>query len=114
MRVIERITDTDPTSPTFGQTVDVMGDDAATAPLILSKTAFNKYAAQQLGGFDIFQNIMDQCAASSGAVKFCFTQYNSALTFEKSEVDTFTGIMNSAGIMTSGQRAEILNNWPEA
>lgn len=97
--------------------VNDMGPDiqqSITLPIILSKTAFNKYAAHVLGGMDVFQNIMDACEASTGSVKFCFTQYESAQTFEKSEVAAFTQIMVGGGKMTDDQRDALLDGWPTA
>lgn len=90
--------------------------DPPASPRTLSKTAFQDLAIANLGGGSTgmarFQQIMDASASGTGAVKFCFSRYDAALTFEKSAVDGFTSIMVGASIMTSDEKAAILNNWP--
>jgi len=93
-----------------------------TKPLVLSKTAFQDYAVSQLGGgltgMARFTQIMDATKAStSDAVRFAFARYEAALTFEKTNTDTLTAVMeadNSTGQITSTERAAILDNWPTA
>lgn len=87
-----------------------------TAPILLSKTAFNKYAAGQLGGMARFQDILDAAEASSGTVKFCSTQYESADIFEKSETDAFLHVLNNASpkIIEDAEYAAVIDAWPEA
>lgn len=115
---IQYIHHTDPNDPLYGQTEQVVTADPPTAPLILSKTAFQGHAVSKLGtgttGMARFQEIMDDCAGSaSGAVKFCFSRYEAAQTFEKTAVSNFTAIMVGAGIMQAQERTDVLNGWPE-
>lgn len=92
-----------------------------TTTIVLSKTSFNKFVANVLGagdfmaGADAFQGILAACKAKDDRVGFCFTQYEAADTFEKSEVDLFTTAMVAATpqIMTEQQRTAILAAWPE-
>jgi len=91
--------------------------DAATpAPKVLSKTDFRAFAVTQLGGSTIgmarFQDIMDAAQASSGAVKFCFTQYQDASAVVHADLTLFLGIMLGASIITQQERDGVLNNWP--
>ena len=97
-----------------GTTQTVQHPDPPKSHVIFSKTAFNKYAATQFGSMGRFQDILDASEASTGSVKFCFTQYVAAITFEKSEVEYFTNVMVTATppIMTVAERDAVLNNWP--
>lgn len=85
-------------------------------PMLLSKTAFQDLSVAHLGagmtGMARFQAIMDACAGGSGAIKFCFSRYEAAQTFEKTQVANFTAIMVAAAIMTQAEADAILNNWP--
>jgi len=86
-----------------------------TTELLLSKTSFNKYAATCLGSTARFQQILDDAEAASGDVKFCWTQYQAALTFEKSEVQNFLKILNSTNpkIVADQECSAIMDNWPQ-
>lgn len=87
------------------------------SPRILSKTGFQDYAVSKLGGgqsgMERFTEIMDATRDSaSGAVRFCFARYEAAVTFAKEQVAGFTQVMVGAGVMTSNERASILDGWP--
>lgn len=91
--------------------------EIAPVPRLLSKTAFQDLAVANLGGgtdgMIRFQEIMDECAAGEGVVKFCFSRYEAAVTFEKAAVAQFTSIMVGAGIMEAAERTAVLGDWPE-
>lgn len=101
--------------------VEDLGADAAqqSSARVLSKTAFQDYAVSQLGGgvtgMGRFTDIMDATADSPvSAVRFAYTRYEAAQTFEKSNVAALTQIMAANGTMTAEERTAILENWPEA
>jgi hypothetical protein len=104
-----------------GTTETIDHPDPPSAPLILSKTAFQDYVVSQLGsgatGMARFTEIMDATRDSaSGAVRFAYARYEAALTFEKTNTATLTAIMaadTQAGHLTTDERAAILDNWPE-
>jgi len=106
----------DPNDPLFGETTTSTVPDPPSIPSLLSKTAFQDLAVANLGsgttGMTRFQAIIDACPAGSGAVKFCFSRYEAAVTFEKADVANFTAIMVGASIMTQAEADAILNNWP--
>lgn len=92
------------------------GQDDPATPKVLSKTAFQDLAISNLGGGTTgmarFQAIMDACESGDGAVKFCYSRYEDAKTFEKTAVSSFTQIMVGASIMTTQERDQILAAWP--
>ena len=103
------------TTDNQGNTV-VNNPDGPPIPRVLSKTAFQDHAVSQLGagtiGMARFQAIMDACQAGAGAVKFCFSRYEGANTFEKAKVADFTALMVANALMTANERTAIINNWP--
>lgn len=90
------------------------------APRVLSKTAFQDYAITQLGngltGMARFTTIMDATRDSTNAaVRFAFSRYEAAQTFEKENTATLTAVMaadSTTGHLTDAERAAILDNWP--
>lgn len=89
-------------------------------PSVLSKTAFQDYAVTQLGGgltgMGRFTEIMDATKNSSaGAVRFAYSRYEAANTFEKENTSQLTAVMaadNTEGHLTEQERTAILDNWP--
>lgn len=92
------------------------GPDQPRPPATLEKTDFRAYAVSQLGGgltgMARFQDIMDAAQTATGAVKFCFTQYEDAKTVVLPELIIFLGIMRSANIITQQEHDDVINNWP--
>lgn len=92
----------------------------ASKPRILSKTAFQDYAVTQLGGgltgMGRFTEIMDATRNSSaGAVRFAYSRYEAANTFEKENTSQLTAVMaadTTEGHLTEQERTAILDNWP--
>lgn len=85
-------------------------------PAILGKTQFRSYAVSQLGGgvtgMARVQAIMDATEAATGAVKFCFTQYQDATSCVLADMTTFLAIVLGASIITQDEHDAVLNNWP--
>lgn len=105
-------------NPATGQTTwtDL---DVTYTPLTLSKTAFQDYAVSQLGGIPDgmarFITIMESTKVSaSAAVRFAYARYEAATTFEKTNTAAITQVMVDGGCMTSQERTDILDNWPES
>lgn len=106
----------DPADPLFGTTTEVDLPDPPTAPLVLSKTAFQDLAWAQLGGGTTgmarFNVIMNGCKTGSDVLQAVYDRYQAALTFEKAKVLLFTQIMVPS-VMTQAEANAILNNWPQ-
>lgn len=105
-------------NPNYGQVTTVTVPAPPTFPLLLSSTAFNKYAAGRLAGGGVngmarFMEIMQAGRDAGGAAAFCVNQYDKALTFEKSEVLAFGNVLKGAGCMTQDEVDGILDDWPE-
>ena len=89
-------------------------------PRILSKTAFQDYAVTQLGGglmgMGRFTEIMDATKNSAaGVVRFAYSRYEAANTFEKENTSQLTAVMaadTTDGHLTEQERDAILDNWP--
>ena len=116
MKVITTVTD--PSAPNFGQVTELDLPDPPTSPRVLFKTAFQDYAVSQLGGsvtgMGRFIEIMDATRDSvSAAARFAYARYEAANTFEKSNVELLTGVMEQAGAMLPDERTAIVDNWPE-
>lgn len=106
-------------NPNYGQITTIEVPDPPKYPVLLSSTAFNKYAAGQLAGGGVagmarFMAIMAAGKTAGGAAAFCVNQYEKALTFEKSEVQTFGAVLESAGAMDQAEVDAIIGNWPTA
>lgn len=85
-------------------------------PVTLPKIEFRVHCKDSLGGgtegMARFQEIIDAAAASTGAVKFAYTQYEAAQNFRKSEVADFLTLLEAATIITTQERAAVLDAWP--
>lgn len=88
-------------------------------PKILSKTAFQDLAISALNGGTVgmarFTVIMDATRDSiDPVVRFCFSRYEAAITFEKTNVASLTAIMandTTNGHLTADERTAILTAW---
>lgn len=124
-------TDGDPVRITTGsgavvyQTYTAPG--SISAPLTLSKTAFQDHAvaclmsvnsSTQAQAMARFTAIMEATKTSSdGAVKFAFSRYEAAQTFEKTNTAALTALMaadSTTGHLTTDERTAILDGWPES
>jgi hypothetical protein len=98
---------TNPTPPT-----------PVATPLIMSKTAFNLFGWAQIG-MAAFQKVLEDTRNSAGTTtadyeaRAAVNQYDSALTFEKSQVEQLGLKIKAAGHMTDEQYALMTgDSWP--
>jgi hypothetical protein len=88
----------------------------APVPRTLTKTEFRAYAVSKLGtgltGMARFQDIMDAAQGATGAVKFCFTQYQDAGDILRDDLAGFLDIMVSAKIVTQAEHDAVIGGWP--
>lgn len=86
-----------------------------TRPIPLSKTAFMDLCWANLGGgatgMARFDEILEACRTTPGAIRSACRRYEAADIFEKSNVAQMFAVI--ASVLEEGEADAILNNWPE-
>lgn len=83
----------------------------------LTKTQFMDHAVAQLGGIAEFQTLMEACQDSTDAtygptLRYAYSRYDAAEVLSKDKVGELSSVMVAAGLLTSQDRAAVLDNWP--
>lgn len=98
----------------------IVTGDPPKVPRVLSKTNFNKHGWSKLG-MATFQKVLEDVRKSTGTTdadyeaRAAVEQYDSAVSFEKSEVEAIGVKIKNAGHMTQQQYDAIVGeNWPQS